>query len=99
MYCRTIYNEGKEDLPMPRSRIPGQPKKPRATRSLMVRLDEQSKAVLIQAAELRHVSVSDYVREVTLAQARREVLAAGKQTLVLNPEWQLAFWNALNAVP
>jgi uncharacterized protein (DUF1778 family) len=65
----------------------------------MVRLDEQSKAVLTQAAELRHVSVSDYVREVTLAQARREVLAAGKQTLVLTPEEQLAFWNALNAVP
>jgi uncharacterized protein (DUF1778 family) len=65
----------------------------------MVRLDEESKAFLAQAAQLRRISVSDYVRAVTVAQARREVLAAREQTISLTPEEQLAFWNALNEPP
>jgi uncharacterized protein (DUF1778 family) len=65
----------------------------------MVRLDEDSKAFLAQAAELRQVSLSDYVRTVTVAQARREVLASREQTLAMTPEEQLAFWNALNEAP
>jgi uncharacterized protein (DUF1778 family) len=65
----------------------------------MVRLDEESKACLARAAELRRVSVSDYVRTVTVAQARREVLAAGERTLTLTPDEQQAFWNALNETP
>ena len=65
----------------------------------MVRLDEESKACLAQAAELRRVSLSDYVRTVTVAQAHREVLAAREQTLALTADEQLAFWNALNEVP
>lgn len=43
--------------------------------------------------------MSDYVRTVTIAQARREVLAAREQVIALTPEEQLAFWNALNAPP
>src|SRR5438876_3342503 len=66
---------------------------------LMVRLEEESKALLVQAAELRRISVSDYVRTVTIAQARKEVLAAREQTIALSPEEQLAFWNALNEPP
>jgi uncharacterized protein (DUF1778 family) len=62
----------------------------------MVRLDEESKTFLTKAAKLRGVSVSDYVREVTVGQARREVLAAREQTIALTAEEQLAFWNALN---
>jgi uncharacterized protein (DUF1778 family) len=65
----------------------------------MVRLDAESKAYLARAAELRRISVSDYVRTVTVAQARREVLAAGEQVLALTPDEQLAFWNALNETP
>lgn len=76
-----------------RSGIPGRPS------SLMVRLDEESKACLIQAAELRHISLSDYVRTVTVAQARREVLAARERTLALAADEQVAFWNALNETP
>lgn len=68
----------------------------RNDKSLMVRLDESSKAFLAQAAELRGVSLSDYVRTVTVAQAKKEVLAAREQTIVLTPEEQLAFWNALH---
>jgi uncharacterized protein (DUF1778 family) len=47
----------------------------------MVRLDEQSKRCLTEAAGLRHISVSDYVRTVTVPQAKREIDAASAQTL------------------
>jgi uncharacterized protein (DUF1778 family) len=66
---------------------------------LMVRLDEDSKSCITRAAELRKVSISDYVRMVTVAQARREVSQAEQSTISLTLEEQLAFWNALNASP
>jgi uncharacterized protein (DUF1778 family) len=65
----------------------------------MVRLDEESKACLTEAARLRGISLSDYVRAVTVPQARREVSAAREQTLALTPEEQLAFWKALAEPP
>lgn len=65
--------------------------------SLMVRMDDNSKRVLAEAAELRRISVSDYVRTVTVSQARREVDSARDQTLQLSPDEQLAFWQALQA--
>ena len=64
---------------------------------LMVRLDSESKQALTDAAELRRISVSDYVRTVTVAQARREVASARQQTVLLSPDEQLAFWLALQA--
>ncbi len=82
-------------MPTPRQ----SPDKIPAGRSLMVRLDEDSKECLTQAAKLRGISLSDYVRTVTVPQARREVLAAREQTLVMAPAEQLAFWNALAAPP
>ena len=63
----------------------------------MVRLDEDSKRAVVRAAELRGISISDYVRTVTVAQARREVTAADERTIVLTPEEQLTFWQALQA--
>jgi uncharacterized protein (DUF1778 family) len=66
---------------------------------LMVRLDEKSKRCLAEAASLRHVSVSDYVRTITVAQAQHEVRAAGERVIAMTPEEQLAFWNALNETP
>jgi uncharacterized protein (DUF1778 family) len=68
----------------------------RRHRSLMVRLDDESKDYLARAAQLRRISVSDYVRTVTVEQARREVVAARDQTIALTPAEQLAFWKALN---
>jgi uncharacterized protein (DUF1778 family) len=65
----------------------------------MVRLDEESKAYLCQAAELRGISLSDYLRTVTVAQARRDVLASLERTLTLTAEEQLVFWEALAAPP
>ncbi|MSR59137.1 MAG: DUF1778 domain-containing protein [Planctomycetaceae bacterium] len=65
----------------------------------MVRLDAESKACLSQAADLRKISVSDYVRDVMVAQARREIEAAQQQTISLTPDEQLQFWKALEANP
>jgi uncharacterized protein (DUF1778 family) len=65
----------------------------------MVRLDAESKAMLVRAAQLRRISTSDYVRMVTVAQARKEIQAASEQTIALTPEEQLAFWNALSEPP
>jgi uncharacterized protein (DUF1778 family) len=84
---------------MSKARSSSRTKKTQPSRSLVVRLDEESKTYLTQAAELRRISVSDYVREVTVAQARREVQAAQEQTITLSPEAQLAFWTALNEAP
>lgn len=67
------------------------------TSPLMVRLDRDSKSSLAEAARLRGISVSDYVRQVMVAQARRELRAAVEQTLVLTADEQLAFWTALQA--
>ena len=68
-----------------------------ATSPLMVRLDAESKQVLAAAAELRQISVSDYVRTVTITQARREVASASNQSIQLSAEEQLMFWQALQA--
>lgn len=71
--------------------------KPLTASALMVRLDPESKHALAAAAELRRISVSDYVRTVTVSQARREVVSAREQTILLSPDEQLAFWQALQA--
>lgn len=68
----------------------------KTTSPLMVRLDAESKKCLAEAAALRQVSVSDYVRSVTVAQARREVLASRERVIAMTAEEQLAFWKALN---
>ena len=50
-------------------------KKMNSTKSaspLMVRLDDESKRCLAEAVQLRQISVSDYVRTVTVPQAKRE---------------------------
>lgn len=73
----------------------GQTSSGRSPSPLMVRLDEQSKEILTRAARLRRISVSDYVRQITVAQARKEVAAAAEQTISLTPDEQLAFWTAL----
>jgi uncharacterized protein (DUF1778 family) len=65
----------------------------------MVRLDDECKTVIAQAAGLRRTSISDYVRTITVAQARREVESACNQTIALSPDEQLKFWQALQAPP
>lgn len=64
--------------------------------SLMVRMDDESKSILAAAAKLRKISVSDYVRMVMVAQAKRELAAAETHAIALTPDEQLRFWNALS---
>jgi uncharacterized protein (DUF1778 family) len=66
---------------------------------LMVRLDNESKRSLVEAAGLRRITVSDYVRTVIVPQAKREVRAARELVVALTPEEQLLFWNALSKTP
>jgi uncharacterized protein (DUF1778 family) len=70
-----------------------------SVRSVRVRIDDESKRWLEQAARLRGISLSDYVRAVAVPQARRELLAAREQRLALTPEERLAFWRALAEPP
>ena len=63
----------------------------------MVRLDAESKQALAAAAESRRISLSDYARTVSFAQARREVASARDRTILLTPDEQLAFWRAPQA--
>lgn len=67
--------------------------------TLMVRLDEKSKALVASAAELRKVSVSDYVRSIVVGQARRELATAETHVISLTPEEQLEFWEVLSRPP
>ncbi len=67
--------------------------------SLKVRLDYASKQAVAEAARLRGISVSDYVRLNVVPLAKREVAAAQERTIQIAADEQLAFWNALNAIP
>lgn len=64
--------------------------------ALLVRLDRPSKRAIAEAAHLRGVSTSDYVRSVVATQARRDLQEASTRTIVLSAQDQLAFWNALH---
>lgn len=44
--------------------------------SLTIILDTKSNATIVRAAELRGISVSDFVQRVAIAQARMELAAA-----------------------
>lgn len=99
MYCVLQYDEFTRLIGisvMSKTRATKSPRKTSAS-PLMVRLDEESKSVLTQAAELRRISVSDYVRAITVTQARREVASSREQTITLSPDEQLEFWKALQA--
>lgn len=67
------------------------------TANVMLRMDQSSKKVLTRAATLRGVSMSDYVRQVVLAQARRELDEARSRTISLSAAEQHEFWVALQA--
>lgn len=69
------------------------------TSSLRVRIDAQAKALLQTAADLRQVSVSDYVRSVIVPQAAREIAAAKSQPIAMTPDEQLQFSQALSQTP
>ena len=68
----------------------------RSPSPLVIRLDAESQQVLAAAAELRRLSISDYIRTVSVAQARREAQSAQDRTIQLSPAEQFTFWRALH---
>jgi uncharacterized protein (DUF1778 family) len=68
-----------------------------ATKTLQARLDPDSKRIVEEAARLRHVGLSDYIRLVLVPTARRELEQARHQVLQLTADEQERFWSALQA--
>ncbi|MDJ0762473.1 MAG: DUF1778 domain-containing protein [Myxococcota bacterium] len=68
-----------------------------ATTTLQARLDPKSKRAVEDAAKLRHVGLSDYIRLVLVPTAKREVAQAKQQVLQMTAEEQERFWQALQA--
>lgn len=66
-----------------------------ADNSIVVPVDNASRAILNEAAELRQLSVSDYVRTVMLEHARRELASNDDRCIELTTDEQLQYWNAL----
>ncbi len=67
------------------------------TTTLQARLDPKSKQTVAQAAKLRHVGLSDYIRLVLVPTAKREVEQAKNQVLQMTADEQERFWMALQA--
>jgi uncharacterized protein (DUF1778 family) len=65
--------------------------------TLQARLDPESKQAVEKAAKLRHVSLSDYIRLVLVATAKKEVEQAKQQVLQMTADEQERFWQALQA--
>ena len=67
--------------------------------NLLVRFDRGAKSLVQQAANLRGLTVSDYVRSRIVPMARQEVDEASTGVLRLPKEAQTAFWQALQRPP
>ncbi len=65
--------------------------------TLQVRLDPKNKKAIIEAAKLRHVGLSDYIRLVLVPTARREIELAKNRILQMTADEQERFWHALQA--
>ncbi len=67
--------------------------------SMMIRMDAKGKDCIVRAAHHRGISVSGYVRNVVVAQARLELEGAERSVIAMTPEEQLLFWKALKSAP
>ena len=68
-----------------------------ATTTLQARLDPKSKQAVEEAAKLRNVGLSDYIRLVLVPTAKREVEQAKHRVLQMTADEQERFWLALEA--
>ena len=67
------------------------------TQVLQARMKPENKEIIVQAAKLRDIPTSDYIRVVLLEHARKEVQNANNEVLQLTADEQLIFWNALES--
>lgn len=63
---------------------------------IQARINSENKSLIVQAAKLREIPVSDYMRLVLIDQARKEVTSNDQQVLQLTADEQIEFWNALD---
>ncbi len=68
-----------------------------ATTTLQARLDPESKQTIAQAAKLRQVGLSDYIRLVLVPTAKKEIEQAKNQVIQMTADEQERFWMALQA--
>ena len=64
---------------------------------LQTRLSAADKRAIQQAAALRRLAVSEYLRQVLVPLAKREVASAEHAVIELSADEQLALWQALEA--
>lgn len=70
-----------------------------ATATLQARLDPESKQVIAEAARLRRLGLTDYVRSVLVPAARKEVEQAKNNVVQLTADEQMQLWDALQSPP
>lgn len=63
---------------------------------IQARINSENKGLIVQAAKLREIPVSDYMRLVLIDQARKEVTSNEQRVLQLTADEQIEFWNALD---
>ncbi len=73
----------------------GRSPEPAKTANVLIRFDAKRKARIRRAAELRGLSVSDYVRSRIVAIAERDIEEAQTWVLRLGREDQIVPWRAL----
>lgn len=72
---------------------------PTKTANVLIRFDAKRKAKIRRAAELRGLSLSDYVRTRIVSIAERDLEEAQTGVLRLAREDQVALWRALQNPP
>ncbi len=72
---------------------------PSKNANLLVRFDSGAKSLVLRAASLRGLSLSDYVRTRIVPLAKQDVDEAETGVLRLAKQDQLAFWQALQHPP
>lgn len=63
--------------------------------TLQARMSREQKSLIQKAAKLRKMAVSDYLRQVLVPLAEREVKGADRQVIEMTAVEQTAFWQAL----
>jgi uncharacterized protein (DUF1778 family) len=63
--------------------------------TLQARMSKEQKSLIQRAANLRKMAVSDYLRQVLVPMAERELKGADRQVIEMTAVEQTAFWQAL----
>jgi uncharacterized protein (DUF1778 family) len=63
--------------------------------TLQARMSKEQKSLIQRAAKLRKMAVSDYLRQVLVPMAERELKGADRQVIEMTAVEQTAFWQAL----